>query len=283
MGSKAKLAKTIVELFPETFNTYYEPFFGSGAVFFELQPENAYCSDLMSEPIVVMNAIKNSPEKMYDKFKMLADELWEEGEVFYYAVREVYNEKKGSMDDVTRAAYFMFLLRSAFNGVIRFNSKKNNAWNVPFGKRGSKFTKNTKLYNDKFLTEVMQHSEFLRSGSKLFEVGSFEIAIDKAAKDDIVYADPPYTKTSSKKRYNMGWGIEDDERLRDSLVAAFSRGANFVLSNIIEYKGESNDYILELYKNFEYKYINHQYIVGPKAKTRQKVKEVLIFSTPLYN
>jgi len=278
MGSKAKLADEIVKLFPTTFNIYFEPFFGSGAVFFKSRPINSYCSDLMGEPIAVMNAIKNSPEKMYKKFKELSDELWERDEDFYYKVREFYNNGKDIMNDATRAAYFLFLLRAGFNGVIRFNAKKNNSWNVPFGKRGTKTLKKTKLYNSEFFDEILQHSEFLRSGTKIFKVESFETAILKAKQNDIIYADPPYTKTSSKKRYNMSWGIEDDKKLRDTLVSAVSRGANFMLSNIIEYKGETNGYILDLYNGFKYKFIKHQYIIGPKAKTRQQVKEILIYS-----
>jgi DNA adenine methylase len=278
MGSKAKLADEIVSLISPYFRTYFEPFFGSGAVMFKLQPKNVYCSDLMAEPVSVMNAIKTSPKDMFNEFKWLADELWRGGEEVYYTVREFYNKEKDEMRDSTRAAYFLFLLRAGFNGVVRFNSRKNNSWNVPFGKRGVEALNKPKLYNDAFLGELMQHHEFLSDGEKKFTVESFERAIYKAGPNDFIYADPPYTKTSSNKRYNMDWSSEDDEKLRDVLVLAVERGANFVLSNVLEYKGETNDAILRLYRGFHHKVIDHQYIVGPKAKTRQQVKEILIYS-----
>lgn len=275
MGSKARLADKIVELFPKQFNTYYEPFFGSGSVFFELRPLNAVCSDLMSEPIAIMNAIKDRPNLLYKKFKILADELWEQGEDYYYETREGYNTEKDEMSNVDRAASFLFLLRAGFNGVIRFNPKTLD-WNVPYGKRGCKTNKTTKLYSAEFQDELKTCSKFLQEGSKTFQVSDYKSIIDLAGKDDIIYADPPYSMTG--KRYNMSWTEKDDIALHSSLIAATERGAFFVLSNVAKYKGIKNSFLLKLYEGFKIQIIQHQYVVGPKQKTRQQVEEILIYS-----
>lgn len=276
MGSKAKLAKEIIKLFPKQFNTYYEPFFGGGSVFFELQPLNAVCADLMAEPTTVINAIKDRPNLLYKKFKILADELWERGEEYYYEIRTAYNTEKNKMSNVDRAASFLFLLRAGFNGVIRFNPKTLD-WNVPYGKRGCKTNKTTKLYSVEFQNELKACSVFLQEGIKKFQVANYKLIIDLAGKNDIIYADPPYSMTASDKRYNMSWTEKDDIALHDSLIAATDRGAFFVLSNVAKYKNIENVFLLDLYKGFKTQIIQHQYVVGPKQETRQQVEEILIF------
>ena len=128
MGGKTKLIPFIEKHIP-SYKTYYEPFFGSGAVFFSQQPDKAVCSDIQAEPIMIMNAIKNSPKEFYHYFATYSDRLWNEGEDYYYELRNDYNENKSTYDEADRAARFMVLLRSGFNGLIRFNPKGN--WNVP--------------------------------------------------------------------------------------------------------------------------------------------------------
>lgn len=278
MGGKSKLAPKILELMPQQYNAYYEPFLGSGAVLFALEPMNSIASDLMIEPISVFNAIKKNPALTYELFQALADELWEKGSDYYYEIRELYNQTKMNMDVFHVAAHFMFLLKAGFNGVVRFNPNKNNSWNVPYGKRGYKGNKPVKLYNEKLLSELEQYSAFLNTGNKEFLTASYEDIIPKAQKNDVIYCDPPYTETSSDKRYNMGWSWDEDVKLSLLLREAAKRGANFILSNIIEYKGNINNQLIELYEDFSFEVVEHKYIVGPKSKTKQAVKEVLIYS-----
>jgi DNA adenine methylase len=273
MGSKKKLIKHILPLFPSKYNTYYEPFLGSGIVMFNLEPNNCVCSDVAPEPIIILNSIKDNYKEVYDNFKVMADKLWEEGEEYYYKLRSYYNENKENLDSIERASTFLILLRSCFNGVVRFNAKKNYSWNVPFGKRGSKEYSSSPLYNDNMLEEFKIYSDFLNRKNKEFKISHFKDTITRAGKDDLIYCDPPYITTGQEY---SSWTIGDEALLAKELKAAHSRGAKFVLSNVYMYKGEENTPLKELYKEFNFVFIDHEYIIGPKAKRRQKVEEVLI-------
>jgi len=244
-----------------------------------LNPQKAYCSELISEPIVVMKAIQNNADDFLEKFRLLADSLWNKGGDFYYETRDKYNMYKDSMGDVMRAAWFVFLVKSCFNGVIRFNRNKNNSWNVPWGKRGYKNlpTNNKSICTKEYEKVVYACAQILKSGAKKFNVCSFEEAIDQANINDLIYADPPYLLTDHNK-YHQVWDEAAELLLANKLKEAHARGAKFILSNVYTYKGRTNDKLLELYRRFTHKFIEHQYIIGPKGDRRPKVAEILIYN-----
>lgn len=273
MGGKKKLLPEIRKHIPENYNTYIEPFFGSGAVFFDLEPKHSICSDIQPQPILICNAIKNNPSKFIKEFMDYSDTLWDTGEDFYYHVRDMFNKHRNSFPDVKHAAMFYLLLKGGFNGLVRFNSK--GEWNVPFGDRGHKNSKKQaqRLILDE--QQIQKYSLFLNSGNKEFLVQDFEKTIARANKGDLIYCDPPYIETTQK--YNS-WSYDHEERLYKALASADNRGANFVLSNVYEYKGKVNERLLDLYKDFFYSIIQYNYVIGPSKKRRQSVKEILIFN-----
>ncbi len=272
MGGKTKLIPFIQQFIPK-YNTYYEPFFGSGAVFFSQQPEKAICSDIQSEPILIINAIKNSPKEFYDLFSQLSQQLWEEGSSFYYSLRKKYND--GNMSEFEKAVSFMILLRGGFNGLVRFNPK--GEWNVPFGDRGNKDSKNQAVpLNNLFsLSKIDECSSFLNNGDKQFINQSFETTIQRAREGDFIYCDPPYLITT--QQYN-GWNIKDELLLAEELKKADKRGVKFILSNVYSYKGRENKDLINLYSEFKYELKDHNYIVGPKQDRRQAVEEIIIYN-----
>lgn len=272
MGSKKKLIPFISQYIPKSYNKYIEPFFGSGIVFFSQEPEIALCSDLQSEPIIIINAIKNKPKQFCNLFNEYSNRLWEDGADYYYHIRDLYNKNEYT-DELNKAAVFMLLVKAGFNGLIRFNSKGH--WNVPFGDRGNKTSKEQarRLLLDQ--DEVFKYSEFLNSGNKIFIQQSFEESIGQASKGDFIYCDPPYLITT--QQYNL-WNNDLELRLFNSLKEASNRGAKFILSNVYKYKNELNKDLLGLYKDFKYKLFSHSYIIGPNQKRRQSVDEVVIFN-----
>jgi len=275
MGSKKKLVEPILSLFPKAYNTYYEPFCGSAIIMFSLEPQNCICSDVAIEPSLVLNSIKNSYKELYNEFSNLANNLWENGEKYYYKIRSEYNSNKKNYSNIEQAAMFLFLLKSCFNGVVRFNPK-DSSWNVPWGKRGYKNSENnTPLYTQGFLKELENYSIFLNSGNKQFIQSSFDKQINQAKENDLVYCDPPYISTTQK--YG-GWDNNSEKLLNECLISAHNRGVKFVLSNVYLYKGKENIYLKDYYKQFKFKFIDHQYIVGPKSHRRQNVQEVLIYN-----
>jgi len=272
MGGKTKLIPFIKEFIPE-YNTYYEPFFGSGAVFFSQQPEKAICSDIQSEPILIINAIKNSPKEFYLLFDYLSQQLWEDGSNFYYALRKKYND--GNMSEFEKAVSFMVLLRGGFNGLIRFNPK--GEWNVPFGDRGNKDSKKQAiLLNNSFpLSKIEEYSLFFNNGNKQFINQSFEKTIQLAKEGDFIYCDPPYLTTT--QQYN-GWKIKDELLLAEELKNANNRGVKFILSNVYIYKGKENKDLLDLYSKFKYELKSYNYVVGPGINRKQSVEEIIIYN-----
>jgi len=272
MGGKARLVPFIQSFIPK-YNTYYEPFFGSGSVFFSQKPNNSICSDIQSEPIIIINSIKNSPEEFYNLFTELSQQLWNEGKNFYYSLREKYN--KNEMSEIEQAASFMILLRGGFNGLIRFNPK--GEWNVPFGDRGNKDSKSQAIpLNNSFpLSKIKEYASFLNDGQKQFVNQSFEKTIQLAKDGDFIYCDPPYLITT--QQYN-GWKIENELLLAKELKNADKRGAKFILSNVYIYKGKENKDLLELYSGFKYEFKSHNYVVGPGTNRKQSVEEIIIFN-----
>ncbi len=270
MGGKTKLIPFIKEYIP-TYNKYIEPFLGSGAIFFSQQPENSLCSDKQKEPIMIMESIKSSHEAFYAALVMYSEILWDEGSDYYYEMRKRYNadDFKGA----NKAAAFMFLLRAGFNGLVRFNPK--GEWNVPFGDRGHKNSEKQahKLYDAIPYEYIREVSTFLNEGDKQFIHQSFDKSIHQAGNGDFIYADPPYLKTT--QQYN-GWDETDELLLAKELKAAHERGAKFILSNVYTYKGEKNNALLELYKDFDYKLKPYKYVVGPNRQ--RNVEEIIIFN-----
>jgi len=272
-GAKTKLTDFVLRGKPK-FNAYFEPFLGSGAVFLALEPENAFCSDLSPEPIHVMNAIKNEHVDFINLARDLAAELYEKEDEFYYQIRDKFNEEKDTMSAHARAAYFMFLNHASFNGIVRFNSKKNNAWNVPYGKRGRKSTKDKMLFNSEFVSRLETLHEFLNIGEKTFAVSSFDEALKNVKPGDFAYCDPPYLITGD--HYCGTWNEEKEVRLASLLKEINEREAYFALSNVYEYEGKINQNLMDLYTGFQYETKQHKYILGPNQKTRKNVQEIVI-------
>ncbi len=131
VGGKRQLLRQFRELGlypPEDFNpvtnTYYEPFVGGGAVFFDLLPQNAELSDLNNELVTTYNMIKNNVDELIESLKK---HIYEKE---YYL--EVRAKKVEDLSDVEIASRFIFLNRTGFNGLYRVN--KSGQFNVPFGR-----------------------------------------------------------------------------------------------------------------------------------------------------
>jgi DNA adenine methylase len=273
MGSKKKLIPWITQYTPQEYNTYFEPFMGSGIMFFNQEPETAICSDLQAEPIVVMNAIKDFPQAFHSLFIEYSKLLWDNGDTYYYKLRAIYNEEKENISPVKRAAMFMVLLRAGFNGLIRFNPRGN--WNVPFGDRGWIGSKNqaVKLHQSFPYEKIEEWSNFLNQGDKKFLQQSFKETIDEAIEGDFIYADPPYLITT--QQYKV-WNISHELKLAEALKNASNRGVKFVLSNVYRYKEKENIQLLDLYSDFKYELKSHSYVVGPNR--HKSVEEIIIFN-----
>jgi len=259
-GGKRQLIKDLLTHIPKQFNTYFEPFIGGGALFFETQPAKAYISDINPDLINVYQVIKNNVEDLIKDLKK-----YKYDEDYFYKVRNLDRTRSyESYTDVKRASRFIYLNKTCFNGLYRVNSKGYN--NVPFGKYD-----NPKIIDAENLRLC---SEALRNTA--INTGSFLLIEHIAQAGDFVYFDPPYvpiSKTSYFTSYSKdGFGKQEQEELRDLFNRLTKRGVYCMLSN--SYVEE----VLEMYKEYkdEIHTVSATRIINCKSENRGKIKEVII-------
>lgn len=236
---------------------YREPFLGGGAVFFEHLPKSAVLSDANSRLIELYQVIKDEPESFEDALRVHANRHNKE---YYYDVRS--NELTNSVE---RAAQFLYLNRTCWNGLYRENKK--GQFNVPIG------TKQTVLFGTddfKAWSKALQQAELLTS--------DFEGAIDAAGDGDFLFIDPPYTVKHNFNgfvKYNQNiFAWEDQIRLRDAIKRAVLRGASFALTNA------DHESIRELYEDFgDQKELSRQSVIAGGARHRAATTELMIWSS----
>jgi DNA adenine methylase len=211
-GSKRKLLPHILPCIPETTARYIEPFAGSCCVFLALRPRRAILSDLNPTLIDAYKTISRTPEEVSDAVSAMPNT-----ESFYYQLRANPVEQ---LDDISRAARFVYLNRHCFNGVYRTN--KNGIFNVPRGTKAGILP--TKEHFQEFAKTIRRAS--------LWAV-DFEKTLKQASADDFVYLDPPYSNPNTRFRGEYGYGSfcdQDVQRLVAALQGADSRGAIILLS-----------------------------------------------------
>ena len=234
-GGKLQLIEQFKNLFPHNFNNYYEPFIGSGAVFFYLKSKlklhKVFLSDANEELINCFVAVRDKPSELME---LLSNHQKKHSKEYYYAVRSIECDR---LDSVNKAARLIYLNKTCFNGLYRVNSK--GQFNVPMGDYENPciFDKNT-LY---------QASQLLQ-GVHL-RVMTFEKVLNFAQKDDFIYLDPPYiplSKTSSFTQYSKGsFSGKEQKCLSEVFRILDLRGCFVMLSN--------SDHALtrELYRDYE--------------------------------
>jgi DNA adenine methylase len=255
-GGKSSLLAQFKPFFPSTYNRYLEPFIGGGAVFFYLQPPQSYLLDLNPHLIELYQVVQNSVDQLIDALS----QHWYDKEHFY----RVRAQDTALMTPVERAARFIFLNKTCYNGLYRENNK--GAFNVPFGKH----------INPAICDENALRAANIRLQSARFEVADFECILDVAENGDLVYFDPPYvplSTTSSFTTYTKnGFTVEDQRRLADTYRKLDERGCLLLLSN------SNAPLVYELYKNYTVHEISARRAINSKAHGRGVIKELLIMN-----
>ena len=225
-GGKSRIAKQIASFFPSNFTHYYEPFLGSGAVYFEISPQKGLLNDLNKNLIGTYELIRDRPDELLAELDEIniayhSLESLEEKAVYYYDARTHYN----ILDTVSieKAALFIFLNKAGFNGMYRENSK--GEYNIPFGKHVKC------LISDR--NNILEVSKNIQ-GIK-FTSGDYKAALGEAKSGDLVYLDPPYvpvSKTSDFTQYQKeGFNYDEQKKLRDLALELHERGCHIVISN----------------------------------------------------
>lgn len=176
----------------------------------------SYNTPKKGDIVLLYNAIK---EKKIDS-KIVRDFLEYEGSLLsekddehYYFIRDRFNEHHDPLD-------FLFLNRSCFNGMIRFN--RYYKFNVPYGHKPERFAK---AYVTKICNQVKHLETIFPENDWTFECCSFEETISKATPSDFIYCDPPYI--GRHVDYYDSWDEELEQKLHDALFqsdACFIQG-----------------------------------------------------------
>ncbi len=257
-GGKRWLVSKYSKIFLKPFNTYFEPFLGSGAVFFHLKPKKSVLSDVNKDLIDTFRAIRNNWKGVVSELKKHNSK---HSTNYYYKMRDW---KPNSANK--KAALFIYLNRTCWNALYRVN--KEGKFNVPIGTK-----LNVLLETDDF--EAVSNA--LKNVT--FKDGDFEHILDTAKKGDFIYLDPPYTVTHSNNgfiKYNnhiFKW--EDQCRLASVSKDLINRGCAVVISNAY------HNSIFDLYKGFYYLGLKRHSLLAADPRKRGDYKECLFSSFPI--
>jgi DNA adenine methylase len=260
VGGKRQLLPEIRKYIPPSFNSYYEPFVGGGAVLFGLQPARARINDTNAELINLYDIIRRAPDELMEALRQ-----HRHSEDYYYELRALDREADyHARPAIERAARILFLNKTCYNGLFRVNAQGH--FNVPFGDYA-----NPGIIDPAVLQAV---SNYLNTAEVTMTSLDFEQALACAVEGDFAYLDPPYdpvSDTSSFTGYNVGnFGREDQRRLKKACDGLAERGCSFLLSN------SATDFIRELYAGYEIIEVAAARNINAVAAGRGKVSELLI-------
>ena len=243
VGGKRQLLPVLRRFYPPSTGTYFEPFIGSGAVFFDLLGHGALdrsqvrLSDANADLIGCYRRVGDAVDAVIGELERLAAGHASGGPDHYRHVRDaLFNPQRAAWRDagadldgypVALAAMLIYLNRTGYNGLYRVNA--SGEYHVPPGRY------DRPRIVDRPLLETV--SGALAASSAHLQVASFDWLLDQAASGDFVYFDPPYaplTATANFRGYTgRGFSDDDQARLQQMAIALAGRGVQVLLSNSV--------------------------------------------------
>lgn len=251
-GGKRWLARRVANLAPRDYGTYFEPFLGGGAVFFELTPERAIISDLNRDLILAYRWVRRNPNAL---IASLTSSI--------YGPDEHLSAKKDRpVDGAERAVRLLYLNRTSWNGLYRVNSK--GEFNVPFGGR--------RPFEEQDALVIRLASAALQKAC--IHSGDFVKGTSLVNRNDLVFLDPPYTVTHGRNGFILynerifSW--RDQLRLARRTRELSDRGAFVIMTNA------NHPSIAKLYRGFKVTRLKRHSILAADPANRSEVSELLI-------
>lgn len=263
-GGKTQLLSQFEPLIPDDFNYYVEPFIGSGAMFFfmkkNFEPDNIIISDNNEELINVYKMVQNNLEEL---LVLLQEHKNNHSKEYYYEIRSTLVEELSLLE---RAARFLYLNKTCFNGLYRVNSK--GLFNVPIGSY-----KNPNIVNEKNLREANE----LLDGVTI-KLQPFEKSLENVKQGDFVYFDPPYyplSKTANFTSYTKNAFLDEEQnKLADVYHEMDQLSCKLMLSN------SDTPFIHNLYSGNGYRVekVKARRMINSNASKRGAIDEVLVMN-----
>lgn len=268
-GGKAQLLSQLAPLFPGSFRRYIEPFVGGGSVFFHLVRQGRLAGpdgvliDSLDELINCYSMIQNHVDDLIAELQQ--HEPHKHDKEYFYAVR-AWDRTPGyaQRDRIKRAARFLYLNRTCYNGLYRVN--RRGEFNVPFGRHHN---------------PTICAADNLRAVSRALQgvallAGDFTRCLEAAAAGDFVYLDPPYDPLSSTANFTSytsdDFGAADQRRLADLFRELDRRGCYVMLSN------SSTPFIREIYEGYEQVEVQAIRAISSKGDARGPIPELLVMN-----
>lgn len=261
-GIKTKLIPFIKENIKRNEDgLWIEPFMGTGSVVFNIAPQRALLIDKNQYTIKFYQSIQNktiTPQTTRKFLEYHGILLETYGEAYYKEMRGQFNENGNPL-------YFLFLNRSCFNGMIRFN--RQGKFNVPFCHKPNRFSK---AYITKICNQIKNVSEIMVNKDWTFVHGTWQSAFNNVSEQDYIYLDPPYIGRDTS--YVGEWSEEEAIELSKY---AHSTPANVCLSMWKENEFRQNQHLFNYWADFTWYEHNHFYHIGAKESNRHPMVEVL--------
>jgi len=212
VGGKTRLLHQLLARVPERYGRYYEPFCGGAALFFRLAPRRAVLADSNADLIGLYSALAQDVDSV---IRRLEQHREAHCEAHYYAMRTRWNDRDHAWPQAERAAAFIYLNKTCFNGLWRVNRAR--AFNVPIGR-----------YTDPpiCVPDALRAAHSALANADL-RCESYRDAVADAKRGDFLYFDPPYdpvTTTANFTSYTAdAFGPDDQRALADLARARVTR------------------------------------------------------------
>lgn len=264
VGGKRQLLGAIDRLLPKKYAHYYEPFLGGGALFLHLTPKVAVINDINEELMNTWQVVKDDPDSLMSLLKVHQEHNSKE---YYLDIRIMDRDGRlKTMTPVERAARFIYLNKTGFNGLWRVNAHGQN--NVPYGRYKAPIIADERIFSV---------SRYLNRNKVTLRHADYRKVTEKALEGDLVYFDPPYiplTPTADFTSYtSSGFGIEQQKELRDTFADLSDRGVFVILSN------SNTKLTRELYQdlsNVHFHKVKAGRAINSNATKRGPITELLI-------
>jgi DNA adenine methylase len=253
-GGKRWLARTVSSLLPARTGSYYEPFLGSGALYFKIGPPSGHLADSNPDLIEAFRVVRDSPSELVSSLSRIK-----------YSRSEYYKRRAETPgDSIERAVRFIFLNRTCWNGLYRVN--RNGGFNVPYGRKPTRL--------DVADENIGSASRALKGAT--LDCQDFERTLQRVGPGAFIFADPPYSVAHENNgfvSYNeriFSW--DDQVRLCLALERASERGAKFLLTNA------DHESIRQLYRRFRLRPLVRSSIIAADSANRRRVSELVIMN-----
>lgn len=277
-GGKSQLLTVIRDKYPPKIERYCEPCVGGGAVLLDVlanfHPQEVLINDINPELTNTYTQIRDNVENVIALLSDMQDAFWKRGnderKKYYYSKRDRFNELiKQSLFTDEKAALFIFINKTCFNGLYRVNG--NGFYNVPMGAYKKPPICDAK--NIRLISKLLQGVDI--------QCGDYHECTDFIKENTFVYIDPPYrplSDTSSFTSYSKtAFGDEQQIQLGHFIEKISRKGAKVVASNSDPKNTNENDnFFDEIYKMFFIDRVVATRMINSNSKKRGAISELLI-------